>query len=84
MGFAALAQKKYLDSIYKSNLGGVVNSKKLRKTAQKLAERDGKLALGAGLASLGSLAYAGKQVHDIDKLNKTPGYKEKLKKKLNK
>ena len=84
LGLIALAQKKHLDSISKSNLGSVIDSEQLNKAAQKLAKKDKKLALGAGLAALGSTAYAGKQLYDINKLEKTPGYKEKHEKKLKK
>lgn len=84
VGLTALAQKKYFDSLAKSSVGNVVKEKELAKLLKKQAKTDKRIALGAGLASLGSTAYAGKQLYDINKLEKTPGYKEKHKEKLNK
>jgi hypothetical protein len=83
VGLAALAHKKYFDHLAKSSVGKIVKEKELAKLLKKQAKTDKRVALGAGLASLGSTAYAGKQLYDINKLEKTPGYKEKYEEKLN-
>ena len=83
IGLSALAQSKYFDSLAKSSLGDVVKEKELAKLLRKQAKTDKRIGIGAGLAALGSTAYAGKQLYDINELEKTPGYKEKYNEKLN-